>query len=415
MSEAATGAVTRKLIASAVNNSRLLSREGLAERAFTLAFSNLVYPQIWEDPIVDMEALQLQPTSRVVSIASGGCNLLSYLTASPESILAVDLNRAHIALNRLKLAAARHLDSYEEFFRFFGEADKRENIDVFDRKIAPHLDAETLEYWRGRDWRRRRRITGFADNFYRKGLLGRFIGAGHLMARAHGVKINSIMQAGSLEEQRHIFQRDLAPLFDRRLVRWLIGRPESLYGLGIPPAQYRALAGDHADGIAGVLRQRLERLACDFPLSENYFARQAFGRSYGGPDAGSLPPYLERENYALLRRNVDRASVRHVGMTDYLAEQPDASLDRYILLDAQDWMCDDKLNRLWREIGRTAREGARVIFRTSASPSLLPGRVADELLARWTYEEELSKELGTKDRSAIYGGFHLYTLQGAAQ
>jgi S-adenosylmethionine:diacylglycerol 3-amino-3-carboxypropyl transferase len=40
---------TAKLIGAAVHRSRLLSREGLRERAFTLAFSSLVYPQIWED------------------------------------------------------------------------------------------------------------------------------------------------------------------------------------------------------------------------------------------------------------------------------------------------------------------------------------------------------------------------------
>ena len=38
---------------------RRLSRAGISERLFALAFSGLVYPQIWEDPEVDMEAMQL--------------------------------------------------------------------------------------------------------------------------------------------------------------------------------------------------------------------------------------------------------------------------------------------------------------------------------------------------------------------
>ncbi len=42
----------------------------------------------------------------MVAIASGGCNVTSYLTAEPEPVLAVDLNRAHLALLELKLAAA---------------------------------------------------------------------------------------------------------------------------------------------------------------------------------------------------------------------------------------------------------------------------------------------------------------------
>ena len=72
-----------------------------------------------------MEALAIQPDSHVVTIASGGCNVLSYLTANPRAITAVDLNTAHIALNKLKLAAARHLPDHDSFHRFFGEANRR--------------------------------------------------------------------------------------------------------------------------------------------------------------------------------------------------------------------------------------------------------------------------------------------------
>jgi S-adenosylmethionine-diacylglycerol 3-amino-3-carboxypropyl transferase len=99
-------------------------------------------------------------------------------------------------------------------------------------------------------------------------------------------------------------------------------------------------------------------------------------------------------------------------VTEYLSGCADASRDRYVLLDAQDWMTDAQLNALWREITRTARPGARAIFRTAAEPSLLPGRVDDAVLGRWRYEEALSRALTIRDRSAIYGGFHLYVFEG---
>jgi S-adenosylmethionine-diacylglycerol 3-amino-3-carboxypropyl transferase len=99
-------------------------------------------------------------------------------------------------------------------------------------------------------------------------------------------------------------------------------------------------------------------------------------------------------------------------VTEYLANCADGSRDRYVLLDAQDWMTDAQLNALWAEITRTARPGARVIFRTAAPPSLLPGRVSPEILDRWRYEAERSQALSLRDRSAIYGGFHLYVFDG---
>ena len=100
-----------------------------------------------------MEAMQLGEGHRVVTIASGGCNILAYLTRSPATIDAVDLNAAHIALNRLKLAAVRHLPSQADLFRFFGEAGNRHNGAAYDRFIAPNLDAATRRYWEKRSWR----------------------------------------------------------------------------------------------------------------------------------------------------------------------------------------------------------------------------------------------------------------------
>ena len=100
---------THQGLSAAVHRSRALSKSGALERLFTFAFQRLVYPQIWEDPLVDMAALRLGPADRVVAIASGGCNVLSYLAADPARITAVDLNGAHIALNRLKLCALANL------------------------------------------------------------------------------------------------------------------------------------------------------------------------------------------------------------------------------------------------------------------------------------------------------------------
>ena len=95
-----------------------LSPAGILERTFTFAFRSMVYPQIWEDPRADMEALELTPQSRMLTIASGGCNVMSYLTANPARIYAIDLNETHIALLKLKIAAAQHLPNHATFFAF---------------------------------------------------------------------------------------------------------------------------------------------------------------------------------------------------------------------------------------------------------------------------------------------------------
>ena len=397
-------------LSNAVRRNRALSREGLLERLFERMFHGLVYAQIWEDPEIDLQALALTPDSHVVAIASGGCNVLSYLTAGPARITAVDLSLAHVALNRLKLAAVQHLPSWETFHRFFGAADDKANVAAFDRFVAPHLDAESLAYWNGRSLHQfgRRRIAIFARNAYRHGALGRFIGLAHVVARVHGVRPRDLLGARTLADQRRFFETMLAPLFDKPMVRWATSNRLSLYGLGIPPAQYEALAGGR--DMRFVLRERVERLSCGFSLDDNYFAWQAFGRRYSTNSDGPLPPYLRREHFDTVRAHAGRVEVMNRSITEYLASCPAASRDRYVLLDAQDWMTDAQLNALWSEITRTARPGARVIFRTAAEPSLLPGRLDAAILDRWRYEAERSQGLTQGDRSAIYGGFHLYVL-----
>src|SRR5712671_1163997 len=162
----------------AVRRNRAFSREGLLERLFERLFRGLVYTQIWEDPEIDLEALALRPDSHVVAIASGGCNVLSYLTADPARITAVDLSRAHVALNRLKLVAATRLPSWQAFYRFFGEADEAANVAAYWRFLKDHLDDETRSYWEGRALSGfgRSRISMFSRNLYRYGLLGYSIG-----------------------------------------------------------------------------------------------------------------------------------------------------------------------------------------------------------------------------------------------
>ncbi len=49
-------------IDGAVVRATAMSSTGILERVFSAAFRGLVYPQIWEDPMIDMEALALKPT-----------------------------------------------------------------------------------------------------------------------------------------------------------------------------------------------------------------------------------------------------------------------------------------------------------------------------------------------------------------
>ncbi|MEQ8412324.1 MAG: DUF3419 family protein [Erythrobacter sp.] len=401
-------AQAKRIIEDAVVRKDAKAGDKLLDKAFALAFKGLVYAQIWEDPVVDMEGLEIDPDTRLMCIASGSCNALSYLTAGPAQVTAVDLNRAHVALGQLKITAIRHLPNYERFHRFFAHADHKENSEVYRTMIAPHLDAQSRKYWEKRDIRGRRRISYFTRGLYRKGLLGNFIGLAHLFAKLYKIDLSKVLEAQTLEQQREVFERELAPVFDRKFVRWLTNQPASLFGLGIPPAQFEHLAGD--ERMAEVLRRRLEKLACDFEIKDNYFAWQAFARQYDRSESAPLPPYLQRANWETMRDRIERIDVVNANMVHWIGDRAEASLDRFVLLDAQDWMNNAQLDDLWNRITRASRPGARVLFRTAAEPSLLPGRLDEAILSKWRYREEQSADLTRRDRSSIYGGVHVYEL-----
>jgi S-adenosylmethionine-diacylglycerol 3-amino-3-carboxypropyl transferase len=399
------------LLKNAVHDHKAFTPRGVLERLFTLSFRGFVYPQIWEDPEVDIEALKIDKKTRIMTIASGGCNVMNYLTESPERVMAIDLNPAHVALARLKIAAIKHLPDYESFFLFFGHADDKRNIENYDRYIAPHLDTFTKKYWDGWSPFRGRRINYFTKNLYQFGLLGRFISAVHILAKIYGQDPREIVNAKTREEQAEIFDRTLGPVFDKKFVKWICNMPPALYGLGIPPAQFDELSiAAHGD-MAGLLKSRLRRLAVDFPIEDNYFAWQAFGRGYDRAYKKAIPRYLSETNYKYLKENADKVEVHHTTITGFLQSQPVNSLDCYVFLDAQDWMNAAQLNILWKEVVRTARPGARVIFRTAGDESPLTKALSAETLNRFDYDPSASIEAVKKDRSSIYGGFHVYTLK----
>ena len=72
MSEFAPDAGFRKnrKLKDALLRHKAFSKEGFSERLFGLLFSGLVYPQIWEDPDLDMQAMELKPNHRIVTIGS---------------------------------------------------------------------------------------------------------------------------------------------------------------------------------------------------------------------------------------------------------------------------------------------------------------------------------------------------------
>ncbi len=390
----------------AVHQHAPTSLMGLQQRLFSIWFNSFIYNQIWEDPAVDLQALELNQESRVLTIASGGCNVLNYLTEHPAHITAIDLNPYHLSLTRLKLTAMKQLPDHAAFYDFFGHADRAGNIERYEKYIQPHMEEELDAFWQGRNMLGQKRIHMFRDGLYRHTRFGYFMRFLHWIARQTNYQPEKILRASSLYEQQAIFSQHIAPFFDNKLVKLLGKLPMSVFSLGIPPQQYKAMKAQ--GNLIGQYRERVERLACTLPIHNNYFAWQGFSHSYDHEKRQAIPDYLKAENYDTIRSQLGKVDTHLGSMIDFLKAQPQHSYDRFVFLDAQDWMSDEVLRQLWTEIARVGKPGTRIIFRTAAAESPLETALPAELRNQFVYEAETSAALFKQDRSAIYGGFHLY-------
>lgn len=407
------------LVLGAVRNEKTTSKQGVLQKLFAVWFDAFVYNQIWEDPRVDLQALRLNERSRILTISSGGCNALNYLVENPERVTAVDLNRHHIFLLNLKIAALEFLPEHEDFFAFFGYGKSADSVQNYQKFIAPNLDAATREFWESNSFigriAHRKRI-----DFFRKGGLyehsrnGYFLRFFHKFSRLLGCKPEELLKAETPEEQAQLYEKYIAPFFDSALIKTIGKMPVTMFGLGIPPQQYDELKKDLADGgsVIDVYKERAKRLAVEYPIYENYFAWQAFARKYDTVNRLAVPEYLKKENYEALKKNAGKLRTGIGSITEEIKRQPAAAFNRFVFLDAQDWMNAETMTDLWSAIAEKGEKGSRIIFRTAGAASPIETNLPKDLRAKFVYEEDFSKKLFKQDRASIYGGFHLYELTG---
>ncbi len=151
--------------------------------------------------------------------------------------------------------------------------------------------------------------------------------------------MTAILAARTPAEQRAAFERIIAPLFDSqvdplpvanrrcRFTRWAFRR-RNMTSWSRPRTAIRSRCCANA----------WNGWPATFPIRENYFAWQAFGRGYDVENREAVPAYLREDIYEVIRTRTDQVEVHHASLTDFLKEQPAQSLHRYVLLDAQDWM-----------------------------------------------------------------------------
>ncbi len=376
---------------------------------------NLVYNTCWEDPRLDRVALDLGPDDTVLVITSAGCNALDYALAAPKRVFAVDMNPRQNALLELKLAGIRRLE-YDDFFELFGRGYLPKAQQVYRERLRPELCPFAQRYWD-------RRIRFFTDphrTFFFRGTSGTF-------ARLMNMYIDkvlrlrpwvgAILEADTVDEQRRIYEQRIRDRLWTRPMKFAMNRDTTLSLLGVPKAQRRQVELQYDGKIANFVRDCLEAVLTQLPLSENYFWRVYMTGQYSRE---CCPEYLKEDNFAKLKGGlVDRIST-HTDSVQGFLERHDVAISRFVLLDHMDWLSDHLFPLLeaeWQAIVNRATPDARIIWRSGGTRTEFVDRVRvvvdghtrtlGELLR---YHRELAERLHQRCRVHTYGSFYIADL-----
>jgi S-adenosylmethionine-diacylglycerol 3-amino-3-carboxypropyl transferase len=346
-------------------------------------------------------------------ITSAGCNALDYALAGAGRIHSVDANPRQTALLELKLAGIRRLD-FDDFFQVFGEGHHPRFRELLQDCLRQDLSPFAAEYWtRNADWFDRAGPGGF----YYHGLSGVVARGFRLYLRLRprlDHAVSRLMEARCVDSQRAIYDEAVSPHLWSAGMNWTLSRQITMSLLGVPYPQRREVQSQHANGVAGFIRESIEYVFRQLPVWTNYFWTLYLRGRY---TRDCCPEYLRRENFLALKGGLaERIHPHTCTVTDFL-QGTEERFSRFVLLDHMDWMSSyhpEALVEEWQAILGHATPDARIIFRSAhAAPRYLghlrlahrgrSGGLRDFLV----FHPTLAGALQRQDRVHTYAGFHI--------
>lgn len=361
----------------------------------------VVYSNVWEDPELNRQALQVKPGQSVLSITSGGCNSLCLLLEDPSRVVSIDLNPAQLAMLELKRAAIIELD-YEDFLEvlgvpFYGKPPRLsgpQRLELY-RRIRGHLSSSAAEFWeenphlieKGAFWCGK--VEAFFD-LYRK-ILSWFYDFSDMEA---------LFRCPDLAAQQAKYRG-----MKRRRWRFLNSILLNKFVLSLVKGAHSFAMVEDPD-LAGNLSRKIDKGMTDFYNPDNYFmALMLLG---GHWSRQAMSPYLLESNWAKMKANIGRLEIYQGTCGDVLKKYGPASFDAMQMSNIFEWMEHDFFNGVIRELLELGRPGARLCWRyTLARPRQLDAANSERLVP----ETELARCLFNIDRSFIYESFHVYRLK----
>jgi S-adenosylmethionine-diacylglycerol 3-amino-3-carboxypropyl transferase len=356
--------------------------------------SKLIFTHNWEDPAIDEKALAIKKGDVVFTVTSGGCNTLCFLRLNPSEIYCVDINAAQNHLMELKKAAFEELD-HSTMACFFGLKKIGIRNAIF-RSLKKNLSSEAIDFW---ELNNRIIEKGIIMN----GRYERFIKvAGVFIRFLQGrKKVNELFKLQSVEEQKAFYDEK----WDNKRWRWIFNiafNKKRLAKKGLVSNYFHF--DDGSSSFSESFYKRASHMMKNIPIKSNYFAALYYLGHY--LDDQAIPEYLKPENFGLIKQNIHKVTPVTADCKYWLEKQPDNMFDAFALSNICELMDENDTLKLFKEVLRTAKQGARIIFRNL----MIPREVPESLRTQIVKNEELSIALQKSDRSFVYGKVAAYSI-----
>ena len=343
------------------------------------------YGQCWEDADVLVEALDVKPGDRILSIAAAGDNTLALLTRDPGQVLAIDRNPAQLACLEIRVAAYRALD-HAEMLELCGARQSRRRRALY-RACRSAIPSEAARrFW---DRREDQIVQG---GFAGVGRLERYMALFRrwLLPFVHGRRrVGELLQSRDPDGRRAFFDTVWNTGCWRALFRVFFSRTV-MARLGRAPACFDHVDGDVADHL---LRRTASAMTDLDPAANPYLTWILTGRF--GSD---LPLALRAEHFGTIRDRLDRLTWRAETLADTLRRLPARSTHRFNLSDVFEYLSPGETGGLLRRIADTAAPGGRAVYWNMMVPRSRPAALADRL----TPLKDLAGRLWARDRAFFY-------------
>ena len=329
----------------------------------------LFFAQVREDPRLELDAFRDHLDGPIAVVSSAGCTALSLLADGASEVIGVDLNRTQNHLVELKAAALAHAEP----IAFLGGAPMPPPARLLAyQQIRLTLTPAARRYW---DSKPRQLARGVLHAGVTEGLM-RLIATGLRLVHPRR-RTRRLLALETHAAQQDFYYRKWDTIRWRLLFQLLCHR------LVLRRAyDERFFAHVENPSYARHFQRVAEHTLTEIPIRDNYFLHQILTGHY---PTGAHPPYLTHPVAAERLRLVDGT------FTDYLRTRPDQSMAGFALSNICEWLTPAQIDELFTEIVRTARPGARLVFRNFVGWTEVPARFRGEVREDRARGEELMR------------------------